>query len=242
MAIRPEYQTLDERAILKQLGLLRLRVAERFPTRGLAATVAHLADVARPAAQEAASLGKSNWALRVLSLVVILTGAYGFYELSVLYRLSVGGDVALTEFAQGLEAALNIMLITGLVILFFLRLESRFKRVKALNGLYRLRAIAHVIDMHQLTKDPSSILGASRTSSSPLRDLDDEQLLRYLDYCAEMLSLTGKLAALYAQYFPDPTVIAAVNDIEQLTTNLSRKIWQKIMLVQQGSAVNSGGA
>jgi hypothetical protein len=49
-----------------------------------------------------------------------------------------------------------------------------------------------------------------------------------------MLSFTGKLAALYAQYFPDATVTAAVNDIEQLTTNLSRKIWQKIVLVQGG--------
>lgn len=241
MAARPEYQTLDERAIIKQLGVLRSRVAERFPTRGLTATVAHLADVARPTAREAASLGKSNWALRLLSAVVILGGAYGFYELSVLYRLSVGGDVALTEFAQGLEAALNIMLITGLIILFFLTLESRFKRVKALNGLYRLRAIAHVIDMHQLTKDPSSILGNNRTSSSPLRDLNDEQLLRYLDYCTEMLSLTGKLAALYAQYFPDPAVIAAVNDVEELTSSLSRKIWQKIVLVQQTGQVKSVG-
>ncbi len=77
------------------------------------------------------------------------------------------------------------------------------------------------------------IVGRARTSSSPLRDLDQEHLLRYLDYCTEMLSLTGKLAALYAQYFPDATVVAAVNDVEQLTTNLSRKVWQKIVLVQQ---------
>jgi hypothetical protein len=73
-----------------------------------------------------------------------------------------------------------------------------------------------------------------------LRDLTNEQLMRYLDYCAEMLSLTGKLAALYAQYFPDATVVAAVNDVEQLTTNLSRKIWQKIVLVQPGAPMNSG--
>ena len=79
-------------------------------------------------------------------------------------------------------------------------------------------------------------LGKKRTSSSPLRDLDDEQLLRYLDYCSEMLSLTGKLAALYAQYFPDATVISAVNDVEELTTNLSRKIWQKIMLIQTAAS------
>ena len=57
------------------------------------------------------------------------------------------------------------------------------------------------------------------------------ELTRYLDYCSEMLSLTSKLAALYAQNLPDPVVIDAVNEIESLTTNLSQKIWQKITLV-----------
>ena len=47
-----------------------------------------------------------------------------------------------------------------------------------------------------------------------------------------MLSLIGKLAALYAQSLPDPATIAAVNDIEQLTANLSQKIWQKISIVE----------
>jgi hypothetical protein len=57
------------------------------------------------------------------------------------------------------------------------------------------------------------------------------EITRYLDYCSEMLSLTSKLAALYAQNLPDPVVIDAVNEIESLTTNLSQKIWQKITLV-----------
>jgi hypothetical protein len=232
MTPKLELQTLDDRAIIKQLGELRNRVAERFPTRGLTQTVTYLLDIARPTAKEAASLRNPLWGLRSLSAIAIAGGVYGFYELSTHFHLSFGGDLALTEYTQALEAALNIILLSGIFIAFFVRLESRAKRLRALKGLYRLRAIAHVIDMHQLTKDPSSVVGRQRTSSSPLRDLDDEQLLRYLDYCSEMLSLTGKLAALYAQYFPDSTVISAVNDIEELTTNLSRKIWQKIMLVQ----------
>ena len=60
------------------------------------------------------------------------------------------------------------------------------------------------------------------------------ELTRYLDYCSEMLSLTNKLAALYAQNLPDAVVIDAVNDIEQLTTNLSSKIWQKITILDAG--------
>jgi hypothetical protein len=196
-------------------------------------------DISRPTARDAALLGRPYWGLRILAVLAICLGTYGFFQLILFYRPTVGTEVDLTQFTQGLEAAMNILLISGLFIAFFLRLENRFKRTKALNGLYRLRAIAHVIDMHQLTKDPDTIAGKARTWSSPLRDLTNEQLLRYLDYCAEMLSLTGKLAALYAQYFPDATVVAAVNDVEQLTTNLSRKIWQKIVLVQPATSVNS---
>jgi hypothetical protein len=59
---------------------------------------------------------------------------------------------------------------------------------------------------------------------------------RYLDYCSEMLSLVGKLAALYVQKFDDPVALAAVNEVEDLTTGLSRKIWQKIMIINSDSA------
>lgn len=57
------------------------------------------------------------------------------------------------------------------------------------------------------------------------------ELTRYLDYCAEMLALIGKLAALYADRVRDSVVIASVNDIEDLTAGLGRKIWQKITII-----------
>jgi hypothetical protein len=59
------------------------------------------------------------------------------------------------------------------------------------------------------------------------------ELGRYLDYCSEMLSLLGKIAALYAQYTTDSAALAAVDQIEDLTSGLSRKIWQKIMMLHQ---------
>jgi hypothetical protein len=54
---------------------------------------------------------------------------------------------------------------------------------------------------------------------------------RYLDYCSELLALTGKLAALYSQAVPDEGVAQAVTDIELLGSSLSRKIWQKISMI-----------
>ncbi len=58
------------------------------------------------------------------------------------------------------------------------------------------------------------------------------ELNRYLDYCSEMLSLVSKLASIHAQHFPDGTVVSAINELEALTNGLSRKIWQKIMILQ----------
>jgi hypothetical protein len=44
-----------------------------------------------------------------------------------------------------------------------------------------------------------------------------------------MLALTGKVASLYVQKFDDADSVAAVSELEQLSTGLSRKIWQKII-------------
>mgnify|MGYP001304266059 CR=1 FL=1 len=73
--------------------------------------------------------------------------------------------------------------------------------------------------------------GAPRTAASPERGMNRFELTRYLDYCAEMLALIGKLAALYGNHTRDGLVINAVNDIENLTGNLGRKIWQKITII-----------
>jgi hypothetical protein len=143
------------------------------------------------------------------------------------------------------EAILNIAILAGAGIWFLLNLEARVKRARILADLHELRAIAHVIDMHQLTKDPTRITGDSEgpsTKSSPVRDMSAFELSRYLDYCAEMLSLTGKLAALYTAASRDSVVIHAVNEIEELTTNLSRKIWQKIMILRQAGRVRAQAA
>jgi hypothetical protein len=57
------------------------------------------------------------------------------------------------------------------------------------------------------------------------------ELSRYLDYCSEALSLAGKVAALYLKGFDDPVALQAVNEVEDLTTGLSRKIWQKLTIL-----------
>ena len=130
------------------------------------------------------------------------------------------------------KAGVNDIVFVAIAVFFLLTLETRLKRRRALEAIHELRSIAHVIDMHQLTKDPEWVLDRGReTGVLPLRTMNRFELSRYPDYCSEALSLTGKVAALYLKGFDDPVALQAVNEVEALTTGLSRKIWQKLTIL-----------
>ena len=131
---------------------------------------------------------------------------------------------------------MNGLVLLGAAIWFFVSIETRFKRARVLQSLQELRTLAHLIDVHQLPKDPELVsAGAPPTPSSPERTLTAWELGRYLDYCTEMLSLTGKIAALYSEGFDDAASVDAVTDLENLTNALQHKIWQKIVLLESRS-------
>ncbi len=101
----------------------------------------------------------------------------------------------------------------GAAIVFLVSLETRGKRRRVTEALNRLRSVAHVIDAHQLTKEPWASNGLPSTAHSPKRALEPPMLARYLDYCSELLSLSSKLGFLYVQSFPDTEGAA---NLEQL--------------------------
>jgi hypothetical protein len=177
-------------------------------------------------------LRRPIWLLRVgagLGIVGILgiTGALGVLALRVSIRVQ-----SIVDLLQASESAVNDIILLSVAIFFFLTLETRSKRRTALRALHHLRSIVHIVDMHQLSKDPEHLLAPEMsTQSSPRRTFTRFELARYLDYCSELLSLTSKLAALHVQYLNDPVVLDAVNDIETLAASLSNKIWQKIMIL-----------
>jgi len=126
------------------------------------------------------------------------------------------------------------MVFIGAAVAFVTSWELRLKRRKALIAIHELRSMAHIVDMHQLTKDPERLLqGGPATPSSPRRTMSPFELGRYLDYCSELLSMISKTAAIYVQEFPDSVALDAVNEITSLTNGLSRSIWQKIMLLDR---------
>jgi hypothetical protein len=224
------YHTLDPSKIISTLEVLSRRVGERFPNSGLAKISRVLTDVAGTTSARVEALARPNYALRLFVGLVLLSGLGLLAWLGWLaHRLEASTE--LTNVMQGVDSATSLVIVIGGLALFLWTLESRWRRDQAMKELHELRSIIHVIDMHQLTKDPSAF-GAPRTSSSPERPMTVFQLLRYLGYCSELLSLAGKVAALYADKVRDPSVIDAVGDIERLTTDLSQKIWQKIELVQ----------
>lgn len=219
------YQSLDPVRILETLERLRDRIDARFPNYGIGRVCRELIDTARRTSEKAARLAAPNWPLRAAVGLIIVVGVWAQFEAAELLHLEeVETNIGLL---QSLEAAVNLLILFGGAAWFLLTLEERFKRQRALDALHQLRSMAHVIDMHQLTKDPTALL----QERAPPRQMTKFELTRYLDYCAEMLSLIGKLAALYADRMRDPVVIEAVTEIENLTTGLARKIWQKITLI-----------
>ncbi len=224
------FHTLDPDKIIGTLETLVRRIGERFPRSGLERVGQNLIEIARRTSDGIASIANPNYTLRLLAGLVI-SGGVGFLAWLGWKARDFETSNELTSIMQGVDSATSLIIVFGGVALFLWSLESRWRRDRALKALHEVRSIIHVIDMHQLTKDPSA-LGAPRTSSSPDRRMTAHELLRYLGYCSELLSLASKVAALYADKLRDPVIVDAVGDIERLTANMSQKIWQKIELVQ----------
>ncbi|TXI48086.1 MAG: hypothetical protein E6Q50_12080 [Lysobacter sp.] len=225
------YRTLDADAILTTCAKLSARIDERFPDSGLSNVARELLELSRESRRRIDDIRKPFWPVRIaaglaLALIVAIAIGVGASATMPATRIEL---FSLLQFA---ETAINDVIFLGVAAFFLLTVESRLKRRKALRALHQLRSIAHVIDMHQLTKDPEQLLSTGMTtSSSPERGLSRFELARYLDYCSEMLSIVSKIAALYLQYLDDALVLNAANDIQNLTSGLSSKIWQKIMIV-----------
>jgi hypothetical protein len=230
------YRSLNPEHIIRTIEQLHGRVEERFPGSGLSKVAEELRQIGHE------SVARSLWIARPLLPLRIGVGLLVLVLVPTILLVLVNLKISkmwesFADFVQAIDAGINDVVFVGIAIFFLSTLEGRIKRRRALKALHELRALAHIIDMHQLTKDPHVITSPGpSTPSSPKRTMTDFELSRYLDYCSEMLSLIGKLAALYVQRFDDPVALSAVDQIEDLTTGLSRKIWQKIMMINEGKA------
>ena len=238
------YSELRLAPIRATISLLQHRIEERFPSSGLSRLAAELLSVAEQNEAIIAQLRRPlPWVRAMTFLAIGALVVLVLWAVVQVVRITAGGVVTVADLLQAIDAATSELIFLSIVVLFLASLENRLKRRIALRMLHRLRSIAHVVDMHQLTKDPSYVLQpVAATVSSPARTLTREQLARYLDYCSELLALTSKLAAVHAQHLQDPVLLDAVNDIESLTAGLSRKVWQKISILNASHGSESAAS
>ena len=230
---------LDPQKIIQTLEMLEKRIAERFPDSGLRKVCMEVLETVYKSNSNIAWISRPNIPIRVASILFIVIGLAGLGYSLTLLDLNIS-DTTLPTVVTASEALFNDIILIGAAIFFLFTFETRLKRKRALDALNELRVIVHIIDMHQLTKDPNLVEGIQHTTtSSPKRTLSKFELQRYLDYCSEATAIISKVAALYAQSLNDDIVISAVNEIEVLCTGLSRKIWQKLMILHNTVIIES---
>ncbi|MEO7422839.1 MAG: hypothetical protein ABIU87_10645 [Ornithinibacter sp.] len=217
------------------VGRLEARIRARFPDRRLG-DAAHALRTAVPQIHDAFEASKARrrrirWAARAAGVVIVMVAVAAL--LLALRDPVLNGTQSSVDWLPIVESTINDLVFTAIAVFFLWALPERLERRALLDLLHRLRSLAHVVDMHQLDKDPEQTRSDyHRTFHSPTRPiLDAEQLHQYLDYCSELVSLIAKTAALCAERTSDPVVLATVSEIETLAAQMSQKIWQKISLL-----------
>jgi hypothetical protein len=237
VAADTRYLHLDAFVVAATTDSLRARIVARFPDRRLG----HVAGEIRQSVDRAARAGHRPPLRRIVWLAcsvlatIIVVATVAAILIVVSDAIDLADGRASFDWLPLLESAINDVAFAAIATFFLLTLSQRLDRHAILAELHRLRSLAHVIDMHQLTKDPERLLSQPEpTDASVPQTMSIAELGRYLDYCSELLSLVAKTSALYAQVSHDALVLDTVSEIENLTNGLSRKIWQKIALLHQG--------
>ena len=228
----PSLERLSASAVQATVATLSTRIATRFPKRGLTRVAVELTTLAADVSSGAAATrGRLRWVRLASRIAVVLVVLASIAALALALQ-DAGRVDSSVDWLPLIESAINDLVFAAIAVFFLHALPNRLERGQLLALLHRLRSLAHIVDMHQLTKDPERLrIDFEPTDASPDPELDRAGMEHYLDYCSELLSLIGKVAALCAEESRDPLVLDTVGTIETLTTSMSRKIWQKISLL-----------
>ena len=166
------YEHLDVGSVVATADAVQARIAARFPERQLGA----VAGAVRAAAARAAAAGERPPVRRLSRLVCALLAAAVVAGTLVALVIVVRDAVAAADgrasfdWLPVIESAVNDVAFAGIATFFLLTVSQRMDRHAIIAELHGLRSLAHVIDMHQLTKDPEFLLSPGRqTPHSPRR-------------------------------------------------------------------------
>ncbi|RYC10584.1 hypothetical protein [Nocardioides zhouii] len=232
-------ERLDAASVQDTVARLEARIAARFPARGLLKVAGELKVLTSDVEDGASAIrSRLRW-VRLgsrVAAVLVLAATVLVFVLASRDAVRAGPDRSF-EWVPLIESTINDLVFAGLALWFLYALPQRLERGHLLDLLHRLRSLAHIVDMHQLTKDPERLRAdfVPTSATVDIGNLDRSQMEHYLEYCSELLSLIGKVAALCAEESQDSLVLTTVSDLETLTTGMSRKIWQKISLLPRES-------
>ena len=212
---------------------LASRIHERFPDRGIDQHAQWFAQHAARVVMDG-PLRMRHW----LRLLVTTAGACVAFAILfspvLLYvrRMDVFED--LPTYLQSLDAFITILAATVAGRVTWVAYVGYWERQQVLPKLNGLRSFAHVTDMLQLSKSPTRILFPTSSETGWDDDHPDAvSMSAYLAFCAELHSMTAKVAALYGEWTSDATVMVAIDDVEDLCASLESKTSQKILLLEQ---------
>ena len=235
------YERLDPEKVRDTLDQLHARIVEQFPERHLADVATEVGEAVRRIERQASESAPVHRFVYLASRVTIVL-LVALIVVAVVSAVRTGsaqlGPSRAIDWLQYVESGVNDVVFAAVAIFFLVNIPNRIRRRRSLETLHRLRSLAHIVDMHQMSKSPEKLLPRWEGGQASQGSLTRAELGRYYDYCSELLTIVSKAAALCAEQSTDPVVLDTVSEIEVLTTGMSRKIWQKISLLhlaQQGA-------
>lgn len=225
------YRTIDPTKLILTISKMADRVENHFPSSGLASVANEVAAVAEGTVARVAEIKKPRMGLRIMVVLMVILVVSGPLLFSLVLSFSEN-MTNLGDFLQATDAGLHMLLVLAGGIVFLVGMENRLRRNQALEALAEFRSLAHLVDLHQINKDPGlDDVVPPQNDRRTVRS--DTELAYYLDYSGDLLSIVGKLAAYYAQNLQDRVVLDAVTEIETLTSTLSNKLWLKILVLRE---------
>jgi hypothetical protein len=204
---------LDAHKLITTSADLERWITKEFHEAHLAVVAREVHAFAQEAVAKAEKIRQPIWALRLGIWTVVALLVAGAVHGIVTHEIA--DTLKFLDTTKGAAVYLSVF---GAI---FIGLEIRWKRHRALKAVAEIRALAHIVDMHQLAKDP------------PIEQFRQDgrqvKVMEYLHACTALLALLSKVAQFYVENFPDPVATNAVNDFEMITTGLSNKIWMKIL-------------
>ena len=144
---------LEPEKIIDSVSILEKRISDRFPDSGLKDVCREFLMLAEKTKKNISYISKPNIPLKVFSYLIIAVGLGGIiFSFSLInFKVKTFDLEKLVSISNGM---FNNLFLIGAAFLFLITMESRINRKLAIKSLHKLRVISHVIDMHQLTKDP----------------------------------------------------------------------------------------